>query len=262
MDSATITLFSFTARQMTRSVKGWLFGLMVAVPWGVVLLLRLLIAQGVPVPMGGVTLYGMLVLGYVLGFFVPLSTLFFGTALIADEVEGGTLPYLFGRPIRREKLFLVRYAAMTAILLAGAWASVLGTYALAMAGGSPAGELGTLGGDLVTVGLGVVVYGALFSFLGMALKKPLFWGLLIGFGWENLVAWLPGFLKRLTLLFHLHTLLPHASGPQGLLQQILASSESRLAALLFLLAYEALFLILGCLIVRRMEASAAEREEG
>jgi ABC-type transport system involved in multi-copper enzyme maturation permease subunit len=262
MDSATITLFSFTARQMTRSVKAWLFGLMAAVPWGVVLVLRLLIAQGVPVPMGGVTLYGMLVLGYVLGFFVPLSTLFFGTALIADEVEGGTLPYLFGRPIRREKLFLVRYAAMTAILLAGAWASVLGTYLLAMTTGSPAGELGTLGGDLLTVGLAVAAYGALFSFLGMALKKPLFWGLLIGFGWENLVAWLPGFLKRLTLLFHLHTLLPHASGPQGLLQQLLASSESRLAALLFLLVYEALFLILGCLIVRRMEASAAEREEG
>ena len=93
---------------MTRSVKGLLFGLLLAVPWAVALLLRLLIWRGVQVPMGGVTLYGILVLAYIVGFLVPLSTLFFGTSLIADEVEGGTLPYLFGRPVRRERLYLAK----------------------------------------------------------------------------------------------------------------------------------------------------------
>lgn len=258
-------IFGFTARGMTRSVKGWLFGLMLGVPWLAALFLRLLIWKGVQVPMGGVTLYGILVLTYTTGFLVPLSTLFFGTSLIADEVEGGTLPYLFGRPVKRERVFLSKVAAMVAVLTAGVWTSVIGTFALALSiDGSAAlsREAGSLAGDLAVTGLAVLSYGALFAFVGLALKKPLFWGLLIGFGWENLVAWLPGFLKRLTLLFHLHTLLPHSAQPQGIVQQMLSSSESRFAALAFLVAYAGFFLFLACLLIRRTEASAAEREEG
>jgi ABC-type transport system involved in multi-copper enzyme maturation permease subunit len=264
LDQATRALFGFTVRQMTRSLKAWLFGLLIAIPWLAAILLKLLIAKGVGVPLGGVTLYGILVLGYVLGFLVPLSTLFFGTSLIADEVEGGTLPYLFGRPVRRERIFLARYAATVAVLAAGCWTCVAGTYLLCMTTdpGALTREIPALLGDLSTVTAGVAVYAALFAFLGMALKKPLFWGLLIGFGWENLVAWLPGFLKRLTVLFHLHTLLPHSTAPQGLVQQMLAANESRLSAGIFLAAYEVLFLALGCLLIRRMEASAAEQEEG
>jgi len=264
-DHATRALFGYTVRQMTRTLKALLFGLLVCVPWGVALLLRLLIAKGIQVPMGGVTLYGMLVLAYVMGFLVPLSTLFFGTALIADEIEGGTLPFLFGRPIRRERLFLVRYAAMSAVLVAGSCLSVIGTYVLTLAGSQGhllSGEIGTLVGDLVTVALGTLVYGALFALLGLALKKPLFWGFFIGFGWENMVAWLPGFLKRFTVLFHLHTLLPHASAPEGVIQNLLASSESRTAAILFLAVYLALFLALGAWFIRRLEAGAAEQEGG
>jgi len=261
----TRALFGFTARQMTRSVKALLFGLLLGVPWCAALLLRLLVAKGVEVPMGGVTLYGMLVLGYVLGFLIPLSSLFFGTSLIADEVEGGTLPYLFGRPVTRTRIFLTRWVALVAVLVAGTWLCVLGSWVLCLAW-EPAGamgrELGTLGGDLFTTALAAAAYGALFAFLGVALRRPLFWGLVIGFGWENLVAWLPGFLKRLTLLFHLHTLLPHTAGPQGILQQMLAASESRGAALAFLVVYTALFLGLGAVLIRRMEAAASEREEG
>jgi len=265
IDGRLVAIFGFTARGMTRSVKGWLFGLMLGVPWVAALFLHLLIWKGVQVPMGGVTLYGILVLTYITGFLIPLSTLFFGTSLIADEVEGGTLPYLFGRPVKREWLFLSKVAAMIAVLAAGVWTSVLGTYALALSidgAGALSRELGALAGDLAVTGLAVLAYGALFALVGLALKKPLFWGLLIGFGWENLVAWLPGFLKRLTLLFHLHTLLPHSAQPEGVIQQMLASNESRFAALAFLLAYACLFLFLACLLIHRTEASAAEREEG
>jgi ABC-type transport system involved in multi-copper enzyme maturation permease subunit len=265
IDGAVRAIFSFTARGMTRSVKGWLFGLLLGVPWAAALFLRLLIWRGVQVPLGGVTLYGILVLAYITGFLVPLSTLFFGTSLIADEVEGGTLPYLYGRPVRRERVYLAKVAAMVAVLVAGSWLSITGTYLLSLSidgAGAVGREMGTLLGDLATTGLGVLAYGALFAFIGLAVKKPLFWGLIIGFGWENLVAWLPGFLKRLTLLFHLHTLLPHNSAPQGVIEQMLAASESRTAALVFLAVYTALFLVLGCALSRRMEAAAAEREEG
>lgn len=263
LDNATRALLGLTLKQMTRSIKGWLFIMLALLPWGVMLLLRLLIAKGVSVPLGGVTLYGMVVLFYVLGFLVPMATLFFGVALVADEVEGGTLPYLFGRPVRRERLFLARYTATAVGITGGCWLSILGSYLIGVSEGGAANlgkDLDTLLMDLLTVALGACVYTALFSLLGLALKKPLFVALILGFGWENLVAWLPGFLKRLTILFHLHTLMPHGSGPTGVVQQLLASTESKLAASLFLVFYWAAFLLLSCFLIRRMEASASERE--
>jgi ABC-type transport system involved in multi-copper enzyme maturation permease subunit len=264
MDTATRAIFGFTVRQMTRSVRALLFGLLLVLPWGVALLLRLLVAKGVEVPLGGVTLYGLIMVGYVMGFLVPLATLFFGSSLIADEVEGGTLPYLFGRPVPRPRIFLAKYAATSAVLALATGASVLGTYVICLTGdvsGVLGREAGTLFGDLATVTLAVAAYGALFALLGLLMRKPLFWGFLIGFGWENLVAWLPGFLKRFTLLFHLHTLMPHSAGPKGLIENLMAASESRAAALAFLLVYTALFLLLACLAIRRKEASAGESEE-
>ncbi len=261
MDNATRALFAFTLRRMARSVKVFLFGFLIILPWAIAITLRLLIANGVKVPMGGVSLYAILVVTYVLAFLVPLTTLFFGTSLIADEVEGGTLSYLFTRPVRREKVFLVKYAAMVVVLTAGVWLAVAGSYLLAL-WGAPGHiivqEAGTLLGDLATTGFAVVSYGALFAFFGIAFKKPTYWGFLVGFGWENMVAWLPGFLKRFTLLFHLHTLMPHATGAEGVVQNMFASSESRPAAVAFLLFYTLLLLGLGCFLIRRREAPDSE----
>jgi ABC-type transport system involved in multi-copper enzyme maturation permease subunit len=264
VSEAARAIFGRTVSQMVRSVKGVIFLLLAAFPWGVALLLKLLVLQGAEVPLGGSTLYGTIVVGYYLGFFVPLATLFFGVSLVADEAEGGTLPYLFGRPVPRMTVLLAKVGAMAAVLCALIGGSLVGTYllcSLEAGAGAVARDAGTFLADMGVLALGVLVYGALFAFIGLAFKKPLFWGFFLGFGWENLVAWLPGFLKRLTVLFHLHTLLPHPTAPQGLLN-LLASSESKVAALAFLAFYGVAFTLLGCLLVRRMEAPAQEREGG
>jgi len=263
-DEAMKAIFSHTIRRMTLSTKVIFFALLVILPWIMVLFLRLLIAAGsIKVSLGGVTLYSVLILTDVMSFMVPVLTLYFGTSLIADDVEAGTLPYLFGRPVRRAKIYLTRYTAMVFVLTVGTWLSVGGSYVLAMAGSRNFHrELGTLLGDLVVAGLSVLVYGALFSLLGLVLRKPLFWSFLIGFGWENMVGWLPGFLKRFTLLFHLHTLLPNPPGPTGIFQNMMASSESRFAAVVFLGVYLALFLLTACFVIQRREAPATEKGGG
>jgi ABC-type transport system involved in multi-copper enzyme maturation permease subunit len=264
MNEAARAIFSRTVSQMVKSAKGVVFALMALFPWGVALLLKVLVLRGADVPLGGSTLYGTIVVGYYMGFLVPLSTLFFGVSLIADEAEGGTLPYLFGRPVPRPTVLMAKYAAMAAVLCVLFAVSLAGTYllcSLESGAGAVARDAGTFLADLAVLAVGVLVYGALFAFVGLAFKKPLFWGFFLGFGWENLVAWLPGFLKRLTVLFHLHTLLPHPTAPQGLLN-ILASSESKVAAVAFLAFYGTAFLVLGILLVRRMEAPAQEREGG
>lgn len=255
-------LFAQTVRSMTLSVRGFVFLGLAVFPWLVLLFLNLLIWRGISVPIGGATLYGNIVVLYYMGFLVPLSALFFGVALLAEEAESGTLPYLFGRPIPRHHLFLAKFAGMAVVLLAGTALSMAGSFVLAhleAGASSMAKDLGDFAMDLCAASLGLVVYGALFSLLGLAFKKPLFWGFLVGFGWENLVAWLPGFLKRLTILFHLHTLMPRPTEPQGLLQ-FLAASESKLSAWVFLAVYGAAFLALSCLLIRRLEVAHLERD--
>ncbi len=264
MDSVTRALFAFTVRRAVFSVRGLLFALLGLFPWGVTLLLRLLAARGLSVPVGGAGLFDAVVLLYLFGFLLPLSTLVFGVGLMADEREGGTLPYLLGRPVPREKLLLVRYFAMALLLWGLHAASAAGVFLLGVSEGGGAAlarEAPALLADLAVLALGVLAYGALFLLLGLLLKKPLFVGLLLGFGWENLVGYIPGFLKRLTLLFHLHTLLPRGGGPQGLVQQLLASTESKAAALFFLVFYTALFLAVSVLLLRRLEATAAPEAE-
>jgi len=258
---AVLTLSARNARQLTLSVKGLVFLFLLTFPWLAALLLQALIWKGLEVPLGGTTLYAMLVVGYYQGFWIPLSTLFCGVAIVADDAEGGTLPYLFGRPVPRWIVFLSKFSGMAAVLMAQTAVSLLGTYLLCRLEGELFKDLGILLQDLAVLLLGVVVYGGLFGFIGIALKKPLFWGFFIGFGWENLVGWLPGFLKRLTLLFHLHTLTPHPTAPEGL-QNLMASSESKAAALAFLLVYGAAFIALACWLMGRIEAPAVEREGG
>jgi ABC-2 type transport system permease protein len=258
-------IFFRTVSQMVKSAKGVVFLLLGAFPWGVAILLKLLVTQGVEVPLGGSTLYGTIVVGYYLGFLIPLATLFFGVSLIADEAEGGTLPYLFGRPVPRHSVLLSKCAAMGAVLCVLVCGSLAGTFllcSLEAGSGAIARDMGAFLMDLAILSAGIAVYGSLFAFVGLAFKKPLFWGFFLGFGWENLVAWLPGFLKRFTVLFHLHTLLPHPTAPKFLLQNLLASSESKASAVGFLAFYGVVFILLGCLLVRRMEAPAQEREGG
>ncbi len=249
------------ARQLSLSLKGLIFVFLLLFPWGAALLLQILIWKGVEVPLGGPTLYASLVVFYYQAFWIPLATLFTGVALIADDAEGGTLPYLFGRPVPRWIIFLSKYAGMVAVLAVQTAISLLGTYFLCHLEGGFVKEAGIYLQDLGVLTLGILVYGGLFGLIGIALKKPLFWGFFIGFGWENLVGWLPGFLKRLTILFHLHTLTPHPTAPEGL-QNMMAASETKFAALIFLAVYGCAFLVLASWLMGRIEAPAMEREGG
>jgi ABC-2 type transport system permease protein len=64
--------------------------------------------------------------------------------------------------------------------------------------------------DLGVLGLGLAAYGALFTLVGTALRRPLLAGLVFVFGWELVTLVIPGYLKRFTLAYYLQPLVPHA----------------------------------------------------
>ena len=138
-----------------------------------------------------------------LRFIVPALGVFYGTSLIADEVEEKTITYLFTRPISRGAIVLGKYLAY----LVGVAAVVLPSVALMFLIMVPFANMGILFGkllaDLGVITLGLAAYGAVFLLAGVTFKRPLVGGLVFVFGWEPLALVLPGYLRHLTIAYYL-----------------------------------------------------------
>ena len=138
-----------------------------------------------------------------LRFIVPALGVFYGTSLIADEVEEKTITYLFTRPISRGAIVLGKYLAY----LVGVAAVVLPSVALMFLIMVPFANMGILFGkvlaDLGVIALGLAAYGAVFLLAGVTFKRPLVGGLVFVFGWEPLALVLPGYLRHFTIAYYL-----------------------------------------------------------
>ena len=145
-------------------------------------------------------------------FIVPVLGVFYGTSLIADEVDDKTITYLFVRPIPRGAVLIGKYLAYLVCTTLLVLPSVVLVYFLVVpiGGGSIGAAFPALVTDLGMLALGLVAYGALFAWVGARLKRPLVIGLVFAFGWEPAVLLFPGYLKRATIAYYLQALVPHA----------------------------------------------------
>jgi ABC-2 type transport system permease protein len=164
------------------------------------------------VRIGGPALFGMMIWLLYIRFIVPVLGVFYGTALIADEVEDRTITYLFARPIPRSSVLLGKYLSYLVCTVLLVLPSVVLVYFLVVPfGGAGIGaEFPSLLADLGMLAVGLASYGAVFALVGARLKRPLVIGLMFAFGWEPGVLLFPGYLKRATVAFYLQALVPHA----------------------------------------------------
>jgi len=164
------------------------------------------------VRIGGPALFGMMIWLLYIRFIVPVLGVFYGTALIADEIEDRTITYLFARPIPRSSVLLGKYLSYLACTVLLVLPSVVLVYFLVVPlGGAGIGaEFPSLLADLGMLAVGLASYGAVFALVGARLKRPLVIGLMFAFGWEPGVLLFPGYLRRATVAFYLQALVPHA----------------------------------------------------
>jgi ABC-2 type transport system permease protein len=160
---------------------------------------------------GGGALFGMMIWLLYIRFIVPVLGVFYGTALIADEVDDKTITYLFTRPIPRGAVLLGKYLAYLACTVLLVLPSVVLVYFFIVPlSGSVGASFPSLLEDLGMLAVGLAAYGAVFALVGARLKRPLVIGLVYAFGWEPAVLLFPGYLKRLTVGYYLQALVPHA----------------------------------------------------
>jgi len=246
--------------------------LIVGAPVLIALVLRALVSLGAPllentdisasgvrttVRMTGPAIFGMMIWIFYLRFTVPVLGVFYGTSLIADEVEEKTITYLFTRPIPRGAVLIGKYLAYLASTILVVLPSVMLVYLLVVPmQGSLGGSFLDLVKDLTLLALGLSVYGAVFAFIGAKFKRPLLIGLVFIFGWEQVALALPGYMKYFTVAYYIQGLVPHAmpnDGAMSLIQNIFRESPSLATSLLGLAVIWAVFLALATRVVERRE---------
>jgi len=185
---------------------------------------------------GGSAIFGMMIWLLFIRFIVPVLGVFYGTSLIADEVDDKTITYLFTRPIPRSAVLLGKYFAYLTCTILLVLPSVMIVFFLLVpiGGGSIGAAFPSLLIDFGMLAVGLAAYGAVFALVGTRLKRPLIVGLVFAFGWEPAVLLFPGYLKRLTVAYYLQALVTHEM-PQdsavSLLMQVFREVPSVLTSL-------------------------------
>ncbi len=215
---AARAVFDLALEGMVWSRRSLFMALLLGLPVLFAVLFRAVIAAHTPPKLTGFDLYAVIVAVYYVRNVLPLAALFYATSLVADEVEGKTLTYLLTRPVPRPAILLGKFLAYVATTLTLALPATVITFFLLVTGqgfsgiGAAAPDLFR---DLGAIALTLVAYGALFTLLGVLLRRPMIPGLLFLFVWE-LLANLPGYLPRFTLSAWVRSLIRHRPAEEGI----------------------------------------------
>jgi ABC-2 type transport system permease protein len=230
LTASAVRIFDLSLGQMLWSRRSVFLALVVGGPVVLATVVRL-IATLVPssslringAMVGGPSIFGMMIWLLYVRFIVPVLGVFYGTALIADEVDDKTITYLFTRPIPRGAVLIGKYLAYLSctVLLILPTVMVVFFLIVPLGGGSIGQAFPSLLTDLGMIALGLAAYGAVFALVGARLKRPLVVGLVFAFGWEPTVMLVPGYLKQLTVAYYVQALVPHAMPEDSTLGAIL-----------------------------------------
>jgi len=212
-------IFDLSLGQMLWSRRSVFLGLLLGFPVLLALVLRMVDAmyraglwrQINGVRVGGATIFGFMIWMLYIRIIVPLLGVFYGTSLIADEVDDKTITYLFTRPIPRSAVLLGKYLAYLVCTTLLVLPSVMAAFFLIVpiGGDSIGAAFPSLLKDFGMLAIGLAAYGAVFALVGTRIKRPLIVGLVFAFGWEPAVLLFPGYLKRLTVAYYMQALVTH-----------------------------------------------------
>jgi ABC-type transport system involved in multi-copper enzyme maturation permease subunit len=265
--ASSLRIMDLSIGEMLWSRRTVFMLLIVGAPVAIAIFIRLLVwlgadiftdeSSGTRVRMAGPAIFGMMIWIFYLRFTVPVLGVFYGTSLIADEVEDKTITYLFTRPIRKGAVLIGKYLAYLICTIFVVLPSVMLVYLLIVPmQGSLGGSFLDLVKDLSLLAVGLAAYGALFAFIGAKFKRPLLIGLVFIFGWEQAALAFPGYMKYYTIAFYLQALVPHAMPNDSVLsmfQSIFRESPGLFTALLGLAVIIGVFLSLAAWVVERRE---------
>jgi ABC-2 type transport system permease protein len=141
-----------------------------------------------------------------------LVSLFYGTAIVGDEIDNKTIIYLFTRPIPKYTIIIGKFIAyIVGVILIMVPPIIISLLIIATDSSLSGNYHNTL--DMFSKQLGVIilsllVYGSIFTFFGARVKHPMIVGLLFAFGWEKIMLIVPGIIRKFSIVHYLVSLFP------------------------------------------------------
>lgn len=241
-------LFSLTIRYTLTTRRGFAIAGLAAVP--VILAVSLAVAN---VPGFDIVLFQILMVPLFLQVVLIFVTIVPSTALVREEIEDNTIPYLLTRPVSKPAIATYKFAGYLAAAVALLLPPLALSYAVTQwSAGDPLGsDLDVLYAFSLAAVLGAAAYGAFFLFLSLLVRRPLAVGLLFGFVWESIVSSFPGDIPKLSITYYLRSIIAGivAVGPlTGF-----PTDFSALQASAVLIAFAAGTMVLSMFVIQNME---------
>lgn len=259
LSGAPWRVFELSIGEMLWSRRTIFMALVLAGPVVLAIVARLVQGSGVAplrvngAPVGGIGVFGMMIWVLFVRFIVPVLGVFYGTALIADEVDDKTITYLFTRPIPRGAVLIGKYIAYLVCTVLVVLPSVMIVYFLVVPFRDIASTFHLLLVDLGLLALGLAVYGAVFAWCGTVLKRPLVIGLVFAFGWEQIALLMPGYLRHFTVAYYLQGLVPHVMPSDSVITILQAAVSTSPPVSVCLLSLTAIWVVMLWLARRGVE---------
>ena len=144
-------------------------------------------------------------LGY-FGIIIPLFTMYIASMMFNDEKSDRSITYLTARPIHRFELVIVKYLSYLSIIpLFCIIATGLNYFSFAVLSGFAYFDM--MLWFLLAAFVSSAVYGAVFLFIGLLFKNPLWFGLFFVFIWEFVFASFSALLNKLTIAYYIKSLI-------------------------------------------------------
>ncbi len=209
----------------------------------------------ISVPFTAAQVFATLMSTAIIHFLVVFVTLFYGTALISDEVEGKTLTYLFVRPIPKPAVMIGKYLALVWIAAILVLPTIVLSYFILYLGSNLQffmEDINLLAKDMGIVFLAMLAYGSFFALIGAWLKHSILAGLVYAFGWEGIISYLPGFTRKLTITHYIQSIFPHQDSSTAI-AMLIGERTDAAEAVITLILLAAFFLATASLILRERE---------
>ncbi len=259
---AVLWICWFSLREMSRRRRLFSLGAISMLPVLVVLAIRIWFGdQGLTAQLQ----LSSLTHEVIIPFLIPIVAMAVGVSAIGEQVEEGTIVYLWTRPVRRRAIYLGRLLAaqvVSSLLLSGA---LMLCFLVMVSKG-----LSIINWDFlklymttfIIIALGTFSYCAVFAAMGTFFRKPVLPAILFAFGWEGMVSGIPARVQELSLRFHLQNIVEipkivpdNIEGVLGALLKTAFEREAvpKLQSVAILLAVMLFFTALGIWLLRMKE---------
>lgn len=174
-----------------------------------------------------IAVFNEILMVFYLQFYIVILSLFYGTSISEEEIEGKTLPYLLTRPLSKPGIIIGKYLAYTWLISLIVTVSLFFSFFIMNSRylGTPDLYLRFLQYEGILI-LGILAYTAFFAFLGTLIKRAILFGLVFGFGWENVIQYFPGSTQKFSIVHYLKSLFRfRTSGGGGRLSILLFRLE-------------------------------------